>query len=50
MGGTSDRIENLLEIKEQLSEEGEELERRAREVALERGRENARAEALRKGT
>ena len=36
VGSMSDRIENLLEIMEQLSKEGEELEKRARKVVYER--------------
>ena len=53
VGGTSDLIVNLLEIQEELRsqgvEEGAELDRRAREVALERGRENAKRKACEKG-
>ena len=55
VGGTCEWLENLAEVKEDLKkkegvEEGDELERRAREVVLERGREHARNEAIRKGT
>ena len=53
VGGTSDLIMNLLEIQEELRsqgvEEGAELDRRSREVALERGRENAKRKARAKG-
>ena len=43
VGGTCDRIENLEELKNM------EGEKPARVVALERGREIARLEAIRKG-
>lgn len=56
VGGASDLVVNLGPIKEKLREsrekaglspyEGDKLERRAREVALERGRESARAEVI----
>ena len=53
VGGMSDLIENLEEVKKQLpKEEGEkdeELEKRAREVALNRGKESARNKVLAKG-
>ena len=53
VGGTCEWLENLAEVKEDLKKkegvEGDELERRAREVVLERGREHARNEAIRKG-
>ncbi len=53
MGGISDSIHNLEEIKEELRREegelkGDELEKRARAVALRRGQEKARKEAIRK--
>ncbi len=55
VGGTSDHIHNLQEIKERLGREeggleGDALEERARAVAVERGREQAKEEARRKGT
>ncbi len=54
MGGISDLIHNLEEIKEELKKkeagelEGDELEKRARAVALERGRDKARKDTIRK--
>lgn len=55
VGGSSDLVVNLEPIKAQLKESGEgegceeaELEQKAREVALKRGREAARNEAIAK--
>ena len=55
VGGSSDHIVNLAEIKGELKAapggellEASELEKKARGIALERGRENARNEAINK--
>ena len=50
VGGTSDQIMKIQEgLRSQGVEEGVELDHQTREVALERGRENARRKARDKG-